>query len=291
MPELPEVETVRLGLQPVLEGHIIIEARVRRGDLRRPFPLHFAERLTGRKVKALTRRAKYLLASLDSGETLVIHLGMSGRMSVYAQGKPRKLGNYVYDVAPASAGEGKHDHVVIETDAPARIVFNDHRRFGLMALIGTEVLDQDKLFFGLGIEPLSPGFTTRYLLKTLAGKKTPIKSALLDQRVVAGLGNIYVCEALFRAGISPKRLAGSIKPGQIGPLVGGIRKVLKDAISAGGSTLRDHAQATGDPGNFQHHFLVYGREGKPCKNKGCKGTVKRIVQAGRSSFYCPACQK
>jgi formamidopyrimidine-DNA glycosylase len=290
MPELPEVETVRLGLQPVLEGHVITEARLRRGDLRRPFPPHFAERLTGRKVEALTRRAKYILAALDSGETLVIHLGMSGRMSVYAQGKPRKLGSYVYDVAPASAGEGKHDHVVIETDAPARIVFNDHRRFGLMTLIATETLDQDKLFDGLGIEPLAPGFTAHYLGQALAGKKTPVKSALLDQRVIAGLGNIYVCEALFRAGISPKRLAGSVRSERIAPLVAAIRKVLKDAIAAGGSTLRDHAQATGDPGNFQHHFLVYGREGKPCKGK-CKGTIKRIVQAGRSTFYCPACQK
>jgi len=292
MPELPEVETVRLGLQPVLEGHVITEARVRRGDLRRPFPPHFAQRLAGRKVEALTRRAKYILAALDSGETLVIHLGMSGRMSVYAEGKPRKLGNYLYDVAPASAGEGKHDHVVLETDAPARIVFNDHRRFGLMTLIPTRALDGDKLFSGLGIEPLSQGFTARYLIQALAGKKTPIKSALLDQRVIAGLGNIYVCEALFRAGISPKRLAGSVTPQRIGPLVAAIRKVLKDAIAAGGSTLRDHAQATGDPGNFQHHFLVYGREGKPCKGGGkCKGTIKRIVQAGRSTFYCPACQK
>jgi formamidopyrimidine-DNA glycosylase len=195
-------------------------------------------------------------------------------------------------VAPASAGEVKDAHVVLETDAPARIVFNDHRRFGLMTLIPTGALDGDKLFSGLGIEPLSQGFTARYLIQALAGKKTPIKSALLDQRVIAGLGNIYVCEALFRAGISPKRLAGSVTPQRIGPLVAAIRKVLKDAIAAGGSTLRDHAQATGDPGNFQHHFLVYGREGKPCKGGGkCKGTIKRIVQAGRSTFYCPACQK
>jgi formamidopyrimidine-DNA glycosylase len=291
MPELPEVETVRLGLQPVLEDHVITKAHVRRGDLRRPFPQHFAERLTGRKVGRLTRRAKYILAALDSGETLVIHLGMSGRMSVYAEGRPRKLGNYLYDLAPAGTGEGKHDHVVLETDAPARIVFNDHRRFGLMTLVPTDRLDQDKLFDGMGIEPLSGGFTARYLRQALAGKKTPIKSALLDQRVVAGLGNIYVCEALFRAGISPKRLAGSLRPERIAPLVAAIRKVLKDAIAAGGSTLRDHVQATGDPGNFQHHFLVYGREGKPCKGKGCKGTVKRVLQAGRSTFYCPACQK
>src|ERR1700742_3960489 len=174
MPELPEVETVRLGLLPALQGRTITSARTRRGDLRIPFPPHFAQRLTGQKVLALTRRAKYLLAALDSGETLVIHLGMSGRMSVYAEGKRRKLGNYVYDVAPASAGEGKHDHVVIETDAPARIVFNDHRRFGLMTLIATATLEKDKLFAGMGIEPLSTGFNTRYLTDALAGKKTPI---------------------------------------------------------------------------------------------------------------------
>ena len=290
MPELPEVETVRLGLAPVLEGHVITQALVRRGDLRIPFPPRFAERLTGRKVQHLTRRAKYILAALDSGETLVIHLGMSGRMSVFAEGERRKLGNYVYDVAPASAGHGKHDHVVLETDAPARIIFNDHRRFGLMALVPTERLDQDKLFKTLGIEPLSGKLTTTWLVKALSGKKTPIKSALLDQRVIAGLGNIYVCEALFRSAISPKRLAGSLKKEQIALLVRAIKKVLVDAIAAGGSTLRDHAQATGDPGNFQHHFLVYGREGKICKNKNCKGTVKRITQAGRSTFYCPACQ-
>jgi formamidopyrimidine-DNA glycosylase len=219
----------------------------------------------------------------------VIHLGMSGRMSVYAHGHRRKLGNYVYDTAPDGVGDGKHDHVVFETDAPARIVFNDHRRFGLMTLVNTERLENDKLFKDIGIEPLSAGFNAAYLTRALEGKKTPIKSALLDQRVVAGLGNIYVCEALFRAGISPKRLAGAVKREQIAPLVTAIRKVLKDAIAAGGSTLRDHAQATGDPGNFQHHFLVYGREGLPCKNK-CPGTVKRIVQSGRSTFYCPKCQ-
>jgi formamidopyrimidine-DNA glycosylase len=294
VPELPEVETVRLGLAPALEGHVITEAKVRRGDLRVPFPPDFAERLTGRTVKRLSRRAKYILADLDDGETLVIHLGMSGRMSVFAGGRRRKLGNYVYDTAPDGAGYGKHDHVVLETDAPARIVFNDHRRFGLMTLLRTDRLEGDKLFKDIGVEPLSEKFNAASLAKGLTGKKTPVKSALLDQRVVAGLGNIYVCEALFRAGISPKRLAGSINRERIAPLVAAIKKVLKDAIAAGGSTLRDHAQATGDPGNFQHHFLVYGREGKPCKGfsgKPCKGTVKRIVQAGRSTFYCPACQK
>ncbi len=290
MPELPEVETVRLGLQPVLEGHIITCARTRRGDLRVPFPRDFVERLEGREVMRLWRRAKYILADLDSGETLVIHLGMSGRMSVYSEGKPRKLGHYLYDVAPATAGQDKHDHVVFETDAPAKIVFNDHRRFGLMTLVDTTHLEEDRLFKDLGIEPLSGGFNAAYLVRVLDGKKTPIKSALLDQRLIAGLGNIYVCEALFRARISPKKMAGTISRDRLAPLAAAIRKVLKDAIAAGGSTLRDHAQATGDPGNFQHHFLVYGREGKPCK-LGCRGTVKRIVQAGRSTFYCPSCQK
>src|SRR3954469_13717651 len=289
MPELPEVETVRLGLAPAMEGHVLTEVETRRGNLRIPFPPDFVGRTKGRRVKALRRRAKYLLADLDSGETLVIHLGMSGRMSVYAEGKRKKLGEYVYNPAPDDAGKGKHDHVVFETDAPARIIFNDHRRFGLMTLIPTDGIDTDKMFRDVGIEPLSGKFNTAHLARMLEGKKTPIKSALLDQRVVAGLGNIYVCEALFRAGISPKRLAGSIKGEKITPLVAAIRRVLKDAIAAGGSTLRDHAQATGDPGNFQHHFLVYGREGKPCK-LGCKGTVKRIVQAGRSTFYCPKCQ-
>jgi formamidopyrimidine-DNA glycosylase len=289
MPELPEVETVRLGLQPAMEGFRLTDVETRRGDLRVPFPKDFVDRTKGRKVRSLRRRAKYILVDLDSGETLVIHLGMSGRMSVYSEGEQRRIGSYIYDKAPEGAGSGKHDHVVFETDAPARIIFNDHRRFGLMALVDTETLEEDKLFKDIGIEPLSEKFNTAYLAMRLSGKKTPIKSALLDQRLVAGLGNIYVCEALFRAGISPKRLAGSIKKERIAPLVAAIKKVLKDAIAAGGSTLRDHAQATGDPGNFQHHFLVYGREGKPCK-LGCKGTVKRIVQAGRSTFYCPKCQ-
>jgi formamidopyrimidine-DNA glycosylase len=289
MPELPEVETVRLGLLPVMEGHVLTDVEIRRGDLRIPFPRDFAARMRGRKVIRLRRRAKYLLADLDSGETLVIHLGMSGRMSVFAHGKQRRIGSYVYDKAPEGAGTGKHDHVVFETDAPARVIFNDHRRFGLMTLVDTAGLEQDKLFKAIGVEPLSDKFNTAYLAKALDGKKTPIKSALLDQRLIAGLGNIYVCEALFRSKISPKRLAGSIKQDRLPPLVTAIKKVLKDAIAAGGSTLRDHAQATGDPGNFQHHFLVYGREGKPCK-LGCKGTVKRIVQAGRSTFYCPKCQ-
>ncbi len=291
MPELPEVETVRMGLQPVLEGRRFTRVETRRGDLRVPFPKDFAKRLTGRTVARLWRRAKYLLGELDGGETLVVHLGMSGHMSVYAGTRERKLGNYLYEPAPGTAGQGKHDHVVMETDAPALIVFTDHRRFGLMTLIKTEKLDQDPLFKGLGIEPLADDFNTAYLNRVLKGKRTPIKAALLDQRVVAGLGNIYVCEALFRARLSPKRLAASIAGKRSIPLVVAIKAVLKEAIKAGGSSLRDHKRVDGELGEFQHRFAVYDREGKKCQKKGCKGTVKRIVQSGRSTFYCPACQK
>jgi len=254
-----------------------------------PFPNDFAGRLTGRRVKRLWRRAKYILGDLDDGETLVIHLGMSGRMTVFVQGNTaKKLGNYVHDIG--NAGLEKHDHVVMDTDAPARIVFNDHRRFGLMLLVETAALNEHKLFKDLGVEPLSDGFNTTYLRSALKGKKTPIKSALLDQRVIAGIGNIYVCEALFRARISPKRLAMKVTADQSGRLAPAIRAVLREAVKAGGSSLRDHMRPDGELGMFQHHFAVYGREGKPCPGKDCKGTIKRIVQAGRSTFYCPACQ-
>ena len=290
MPELPEVETVRMGLAPVLEHHRLTRVETRRRDLRVPFPPHFARRLEGRTVTRLWRRAKYLLADLDNGETLVVHLGMSGRMSVYAEGSERRLGQFVYEQTPADAGHGKHDHVVMETDAPARIVFTDHRRFGLMTIIRTAALDQDRLFKCIGIEPLSDVFDADWLGRMLKGKRTPIKSALLDQRVVAGLGNIYVCEALFRARISPKRSAASISTARAKALVTSIKAVLKDAIKAGGSSLRDYIKADGALGEFQHHFAVYDREGKPCPSKSCKGKIKRIVQAGRSTFYCPSCQ-
>ncbi|HSZ73883.1 MAG TPA: bifunctional DNA-formamidopyrimidine glycosylase/DNA-(apurinic or apyrimidinic site) lyase, partial [Rhizomicrobium sp.] len=207
MPELPEVETVMTGLKPALEGHRFTRVETRRGDLRVPFPKDFAGRLSRRKVLRLWRRAKYIMADLDGGETLVIHLGMSGRMSVYAEGARRKLGAFYYDAPPEDAGRGKHDHVVMETDAPAMIVFTDHRRFGLMTLIGTERIKAHKLFKDVGVEPLSGDFDVVFLKDALKGKKTPIKSALLDQRIIAGLGNIYVCEALWRARISPKRQA------------------------------------------------------------------------------------
>lgn len=291
MPELPEVETVRMGLEPVLEGHKFAHVVTRRGDLRRPFPKDFAKRLTGRKVKRLWRRAKYLLADLDGDETLVIHLGMSGRMAVYADGRGHQLGIYAHEASHPEAGHGKHDHVVFETDAPAKIVFSDHRRFGLMTLVETKKLNDDPLFDGLGPEPLSKDFDAAYLKEALKGKRTPIKSALLDQRVVAGLGNIYVCEALFLARISPKRLASKVQRDKIAPLVEDIKVTLKEAIKAGGSSLRDHARPDGSLGEFQHRFRVYDREGKPCPGDGCKGKVKRIVQAGRSTFFCPSCQK
>jgi formamidopyrimidine-DNA glycosylase len=291
MPELPEVETVRMGLQPVLEGHRFTRVETRRGDLRVPFPKDFARRLAGRRVNRLWRRAKYLLCDLDAGETLVMHLGMSGRMSVYANGRARKLGQYVYGAAPAGSGTCKHDHVVMETDAPARIVFTDHRRFGLMTLVDTDRLDAHSLFKNLGIEPLSDAFDTDYLSDALKGKKTTIKAALSDQRVIAGLGNIYVCEALFHAGISPKRIAATVAGKRAAPLVAAIKSVLKEAIKAGGSSLRDHKRVDGEFGEFQHRFAVYDREGEPCPRRGCGGRVRRIVQAGRSTFYCRSCQK
>jgi formamidopyrimidine-DNA glycosylase len=216
---------------------------------------------------------------------------MSGRMSVYASGKGRRLGRFHYQTAPADAGQGKHDHVVFETDAPAQIVFTDHRRFGLMTLIDTATLDKHPLFRGLGGEPLSDNFNDAYLKRVLKGKKTPIKSALLDQRVVAGLGNIYVCESLWRAHISPRKFAGRLKPAQIGLLVPAIQAVLREAVKAGGSSLRDHKRVDGELGYFQKSFAVYDREGKPCKTPNCPGTIKRIVQTGRSTFFCPVCQK
>lgn len=289
MPELPEVETVKMGLAPAMEHHRFMRVETRRGDLRIPFPPDFAKRLVGRTVKRLRRRAKYLLADLDDGETLVMHLGMSGRLSVYAEGRQRRLGQYVYESAPSNAGHAKHDHVIFETDAPARIVFTDPRRFGLMTLVKTEALDESDLFKGIGIEPLSKAFDGAWLAKVLHGRRTPIKSALLDQRVVAGLGNIYVCEALFRARISPKRLAAKVAAARIPDLVAAVKSVLGDAIRAGGSSLRDYVKADGALGEFQHRFAVYDQEGKPCP--ACKGKVKRIVQAGRSTFYCPACQR
>jgi formamidopyrimidine-DNA glycosylase len=290
MPELPEVETVKRGLQPTLEGRRFTYVETRRGDLRLPFPEDFENRLTGRRVERLWRRAKYIMADLDGGETLVIHLGMSGRITVYPNATGRGLGAFHYGVAGSEIGRGKHDHVVFDTDAPARIVFTDHRRFGLMTIVETASLESHKLFKRLGVEPLSKQFDAKYLKEAFSNKKTPIKSALLDQRVIAGLGNIYVCEALWRSRISPKRQAAKVKAPQFEVLAPVIKEVLQEAVRAGGSSLRDHRQTNGELGYFQKVFAAYDREGKPCMRRGCHGTIKRIVQSGRSTFYCPTCQ-
>jgi len=291
MPELPEVETIRKGLVPVLSGRRLVLVTARREDLRVPLPPNFNDRLTGRRVRILRRRAKYLLVDLDGGETLIVHMGMSGRFTVHQPGISSRPGSFVHKMREDGSGAGKHDHVVFETDAGSRVVFTDHRRFGLMLLANTEELDNHELFAGLGPDPLDDAFTAALLSSALAGKRAPIKAALLDQRVISGLGNIYVCEALFRARISPKRLGASVAGVRAARLVPAIKEVLEAAIIAGGSTLRDYARADGELGYFQHHFSVYDREGLRCPRKGCKGTVRRIVQSGRSTFYCPVCQR
>ncbi|NGM44378.1 bifunctional DNA-formamidopyrimidine glycosylase/DNA-(apurinic or apyrimidinic site) lyase [Rhodobacter sp. SGA-6-6] len=283
MPELPEVETVRRGLLPVMEGRRILEARVNREGLRWPFPPRMAERLRGAQVQALRRRSKYILADLSTGETLLIHLGMSGRMLVSGA----MLGGFHHD-HPAPQ---KHDHVVLEMEGGGRVTFNDARRFGAMDLVGTAGAETHPLLATLGPEPLGNSFDGPYLAAALAGRRTPVKAALLDQHLVAGLGNIYVCEVLFRAGLHPATPAGDLGEARAAALVPLIREVLAEAIEAGGSSLRDHRQANGELGYFQHSFRVYDREGQPCTAPGCGGTVERIVQSGRSSFYCPACQR
>lgn len=287
MPELPEVETVRRGLAPVMEGARIIAADIRRPDLRWPFPPDMAARLTGATVQRLRRRSKYILADLDTGETLLIHLGMSGRMLISTRDRDQPVGSF-FHALPAPA---KHDHVVLDMEGGARITFNDARRFGAMDLMATGTAEAHPLLASLGPEPLGNMFDGPYLAAALKGRRTPIKSALLDQRIVAGLGNIYVCETLYRAGISPKRHAGRIAAPRAAALVPIIRDVLNDAIAAGGSSLRDHRQTNGELGYFQHSFQVYGREGAACATPGCTSRIHRIVQSGRSSFYCPACQR
>ncbi|WP_170406951.1 bifunctional DNA-formamidopyrimidine glycosylase/DNA-(apurinic or apyrimidinic site) lyase [Ruegeria arenilitoris] len=283
MPELPEVETVRRGLAPAMEGVVIERADVNRPDLRWPFPERMAERLTGQRVERLRRRSKYILADLSGGETLLIHLGMSGRMTV--SGDP--LGQFVHHHPMPQ----KHDHVVFHMANGARITFNDPRRFGAMDLMPTATAEQHKLLTVLGPEPLGNDFNETYLIEAFRGRATPVKAALLDQRIVAGLGNIYVCEALYRARVSPRRKAGQISAGRVGVLVPVIRTVLAEAIEAGGSSLRDFRQADGELGYFQHSFDVYGREGQPCRTEGCGAEIRRITQSGRSTFYCAQCQR
>ncbi len=283
MPELPEVETVRRGLAPVMEGARIARAQVNRPDLRWPFPDRMAERLTGARIERLRRRSKYILADLDSGETLLVHLGMTGRMLVSGDVQ----GRFVHD-HPAPE---RHDHVVFDMEDGARVTFNDPRRFGAMDMMPTASADTHPLLAALGPEPLGNGFHEAQLIAALKGRTMPIKSALLDQKIVAGLGNIYVCEALYRAGLHPQRRVNRIADKRIAALVPIVRQVLNEAIAAGGSSLRDFRQADGELGYFQHSFDVYGREGEPCRTPDCVKTVHRVVQSGRSSFFCPACQR
>lgn len=285
MPELPEVETVRRGLAPALVGKRIKRARAKRPDLRFPFPPRFAARLSGRRVDALERRAKYILAHLDDGHVWVTHLGMTGRWSIL--GQKRQPGDFYYAEPP----DPTHTHVVLEMEEGARLEFNDPRRFGYMDLIPEAELETHPFFKAMGPEPLGNEFHEPYLKRVLAGKKTSIKAALLDQRVVAGLGNIYVVEALHRAGIAPTMAAGRISARRLDKLYHAVRAVLEEAIEAGGSTLSDYAQVDGAQGGFQHRFRVYDREGEPCSTPDCSGVIKRAVHGGRSTFWCPRCQR
>lgn len=279
MPELPEVETVRRGLQPHLEGRRIARLSLNRDGLRWKFPPDLVQTATGATVTGLRRRSKYVLLDLDREASILIHLGMSGRMLIEGAG----VGDFHRDPSILP----RHDHVVFETDEGTRITLNDARRFGMVDLIrgSSPLLDV------LGPEPLEDDFTGAVLAAAFEGRRAPVKAALLDQGVVAGLGNIYVSESLHRAGIDPRRAAGRIGRARLDALVGHIRDVLSEAIAAGGSSLRDHRQATGELGYFQHSFRVYDREGAPCPRPGCTGTIHRIVQSGRSSFWCPSCQR
>jgi len=281
MPELPEVETVRRGLAPHLEGRVIARIEARRPDLRWPLPPDLVQVVTGARVTGLRRRSKYILVDLEGRGSILLHLGMSGRMLI----EDAVQSDFHRDPAILP----RHDHVVFWNDLGTRITFNDARRFGMVDLVAEG--SEHPMLAHLGPEPLSEGFTAEVLIRALAGRRMPIKAALLDQRIVAGLGNIYVSEALSRAGIDPRRLGGEVTQAEAASLVGHIRDVLEEAIAAGGSSLRDHRQASGELGYFQHSFRVYGREGAPCPTPGCGGTVERIVQSGRSSFFCPNCQK
>jgi formamidopyrimidine-DNA glycosylase len=301
MPELPEVETVRRGLQPVMEGSRIVKMEVRRKDLRFPFQRDFVPRLTGQTVAGLGRRAKYLLADLSSGDVLLMHLGMSGSFRVIKDEEQKTPGQFQH----ARSEDRTHDHVVFHMSSGVSVVFNDPRRFGYMKIIARPALDEEPLLRELGPEPLGNEFDAAMLARSCANKKTSLKAALLDQRVVAGLGNIYVCEALYRAQLSPRRLAATLatKAGQRKGVSGGepteharrlvaaIHAVLNQAIKAGGSSLRDHRQTSGELGYFQHSFQVYDREGEKCQTAGCGGILKRFAQNGRSTFWCPKCQK
>jgi formamidopyrimidine-DNA glycosylase len=292
MPELPEVETVRRGLQPVLEGATIVTVRLNRADLRFPFPDKFAKRLKGQTIRSVSRRAKYLLVELSDGSTILSHLGMSGSFRIELPGQIASLGEFHYDRNKLAA----HDHVIMNLHSGSgeavRVIYNDPRRFGFMDLIAPGDLGANRFLAGLGIEPTGNALSGKIISGLFDGKVTPLKSALLDQRLIAGLGNIYVCEALWRSGLSPARAAGSISDTRhCDRLAANIRQVIADAIEAGGSSLRDYVQTDGSLGYFQHSFSVYDQEGAKCRRQGCRGSISRMVQSGRSTFYCAKCQK
>ena len=295
MPELPEVETVMRGLKPVLEGRRILGVEQRRKDLRFPFPKDFSKRLAGRRVLSLTRRAKYILAAIEGGDCLLIHLGMTGRFTVLdAVAKAQNLGEFYFEQAAGDNGDGPHDHVIFSLEGGARVVYTDPRRFGLMDLFPEAAAAAHKLLKNIGVEPLGNELHAAYLAERFKGKAAPLKAALLDQRIIAGLGNIYVSEALHRSALSPRRKAGTLvrKSGpdpRLETLVRHIRDILREAIAAGGSTLQDFAHIDGNGGSYQQRFAVYDRQGEPCNR--CGAPIKRLVQSGRSTFYCSACQK
>ena len=296
MPELPEVETVKRGLEPVLLGRRIKSVTLRRENLRFPFPEGFADRLRNARVDALSRRAKYILVDFDNGLTLIAHLGMTGRFTAFNARGTSNLGQFYFETGAGETANGPHDHVVFDLDDGSRLIYSDPRRFGMMDITVTSELHVHKLLKGLGIEPLGNELSTQYLVSRFREKSAPLKAALLDQRIIAGLGNIYVCEALHRSGLKPQRKAGSlVKPkshdARLDGLVRHIRDILNEAIKAGGSTLQDFASASGEQGSYQQRFSAYDREGQPCLTLNCTGTITRIVQSGRSSFYCPVCQK
>jgi formamidopyrimidine-DNA glycosylase len=293
MPELPEVETVKRGLEPALVGRTILTVELRRPDLRFPFPPDFQLRLQGARVESLSRRAKYILATTNRGDSLILHLGMTGRFTILKRDGTRSAPGEFYDdsVSPGTA-DGPHDHVVFHLDDGTRIVYADPRRFGMMDLEAEG--EVHKLLAQIGVEPLGNELSGAVLKAAFTGRKVPLKAALLDQRIIAGLGNIYVCEVLFRTKLSPTRAAGTLtkpKDARCDDLVRHIRDVLEEAIRVGGSTLQDYRSADGEKGAFQERFQVYDREGEACPTPGCRSTIHRIVQSGRSTFYCPTCQK
>ena len=297
MPELPEVETVKRGLEPVLLGQTIANVDLRRANLRFAFPPDFATKLAGAKVLSLTRRAKYILVDLDNNQTLISHLGMTGRFTALKpEGGGSNLGEFYFETGANPKADGPHDHVVFTLANGVKLVYSDPRRFGMMDLVSTLELTSHKLLKNIGVEPLGNELSAEYVARKFKNKSAHLKAALLDQRIIAGLGNIYVCETLHRARLSPKRKAGTLVKAKshdprLEDLLRHIRDILNDAIRAGGSTLQDFAGSAGEKGAYQQHFSAYDRENENCGNVGCSGQIKRIVQAGRSTFYCPTCQK